>query len=146
MKYADLSKNRTSDYVFDWSTMLSFEGNTAPYLLYAYARIKSILRKQMDTDSQATIGELAASEERQLLIKVLQLPEIVQAVGEDCFPNQLCNYLFELAGVFMRFYENCPILKAEASVQRSRLALAALTAETLSQGLDLLGIETLERM
>ncbi len=81
-----------------------------------------------------------------MLIKVLQLPEIVQAVGEDCCPNQLCNYLYELAGVFMRFYENCPILKADAEVKESRLALATLTAEALSQGLDLLGIASLERM
>ncbi|MEQ8408392.1 MAG: arginine--tRNA ligase [Gammaproteobacteria bacterium] len=146
VKYADLSKNRTSDYIFDWSTMLSFEGNTAPYLLYAYARIKSVLRKQNAEHTSLCIVALDAPEERQLLIKTLQLAEIVRAVGEDCFPNQLCNYLFELSGTFMRFYESCPILKAEPDVQQSRLALAALTAETLQQGLNLLGIETLERM
>lgn len=146
VKYADLSKNRTSDYVFDWSTMLSFDGNTAPYLLYAYARIRSILRKDSVAAGANHLGDISEPQERQLLIKVLQLPEIVQAVSEDCYPNQLCNYLHELAGVFMRFYENCPILKAEAEVKESRLALAALTAETLSQGLDLLGIATLERM
>ncbi len=152
VKYADLSKNRTSDYVFDWSTMLSFDGNTAPYMLYAYARIKSILRKQdSDASSQQnkgamTLSSIDAAEERMLLIKILQMPEIVQMVADDCYPNQLCNYLFELAGIFMRFYESCPILKAEAPLRESRLALASLTAETLKQGLSLLGIEPLERM
>lgn len=152
VKYADLSKNRTSDYVFDWSTMLSFDGNTAPYMLYAYARIKSILRKQ-DSDPSVDqnkgamrLSSIDAPEERMLLMKILQMPEIVQMVGDDCYPNQLCNYLFELAGIFMRFYESCPILKAEAPLRESRLALASLTAETLKQGLSLLGIEPLERM
>lgn len=145
VKYADLSKNRTSDYIFDWSTMLSFEGNTAPYLLYAYARIKSILRKEPDSTFSG-IGELTHVEERDLLIKILQLAEIVEAVGRDCYPNQLCNYLFELSGLFMRFYENCPILKAESAVKETRLAICAITANTLHQGLDLLGIETLEQM
>ena len=145
VKYADLSKNRTSDYIFDWSTMLSFEGNTAPYLLYAYARIKSILRKEPGSTFK-DIGELAAAEERELLLKILQIAEVVEAVGKDCFPNQLCNYLFELSGLFMRFYENCPILKAEPELKQSRLALCAIAAETLHQGLGLLGIETLEQM
>ncbi len=104
-----------------------------------------MLRKQNGNESPV-ISVLEASEERQLLMKILQLAEVVRAVGEDCFPNQLCNYLFELSGTFMRFYESCPILKAEPEVQNSRLALAALTAEALQQGLDLLGIETLERM
>jgi arginyl-tRNA synthetase len=145
VKYADLSKNRTSDYIFDWSTMLSFEGNTAPYLLYAYARIKSILRKEPNGISSG-MGELNHVEERDLVIKILQLGEIVEAVGKDCYPNQLCNYLFELSGLFMRFYENCPILKAEPKVKETRLAICAITANTLNQGLDLLGIETLEQM
>ncbi|HAU23476.1 MAG TPA: arginine--tRNA ligase, partial [Gammaproteobacteria bacterium] len=145
VKYADLSKNRTSDYIFDWSTMLSFEGNTAPYLLYAYARIKSILRKEPDITS-SVMGDLNHVEERDLVIKILQLAEIVEAVGKDCYPNQLCNYLFELSGLFMRFYENCPILKAESAVKETRLAICAITANTLHQGLDLLGIETLEQM
>lgn len=146
VKYADLSKNRTSDYVFDWSTMLSFDGNTAPYLLYAYARIKSILRKQNATPDVLTISSVKESAERQLLLKILQLPEIILAVAEECYPNQLCNYLFELSGVFMRFYESCPILKAEPAIRDSRLALAALTANALQEGLQLLGIDTLERM
>ena len=146
VKYADLSKNRTSDYVFDWSTMLAFEGNTAPYLMYAYARIKSILRKDEAQGFEQSIQSISEPEERLLLLKILQLDEIVQAVGNECFPNQLCNYLYELAGLFMRFYEACPILKASKTVKGSRLALASLTAETLRVGLDLLGIETLEQM
>ena len=146
VKYADLSKNRTSDYVFDWSTMLAFEGNTAPYLMYAYARIKSILRKDEAQGFEQSIQSISEPEERLLLLKILQLDEIVQAVANECFPNQLCNYLYELAGLFMRFYEACPILKASKTIKSSRLALAALTAETLRVGLDLLGIETLEQM
>ena len=146
VKYADLSKNRTSDYIFDWSTMLSFEGNTAPYLLYAYARIRSILGKEEVSAGHYMIAQARAREERLLLVKILQLPEVVQAVAQDCYPNQLCNYLYELAGLFMRFYEACPILKAEPAVRDSRLGLCRLTAGALHQGLDLLGIETLERM
>lgn len=146
VKYADLSKNRTSDYVFDWATMLSFDGNTAPYLMYAYARIRSILRKQDPSSKIDQITSLAEKEERRLLLKILQLSEIVLAVSGDCYPNQLCTYLYELAVAFMRFYEACPILKAEEETRNSRLALAALTAEALNQGLDLLGIETLEQM
>ncbi|MCH7815868.1 MAG: arginine--tRNA ligase [Proteobacteria bacterium] len=146
VKYAELSKNRTSDYIFDWSTMLSFEGNTAPYLMYAYARIKSILVKPGATLKKYQITSLSEKAERDLLLKILQLPEIVEAVATDCYPNQLCNYLYELAGSFMRFYEACPILKAAQEIRESRLALATLTAAALSQSLDLLGIETLEQM
>ena len=146
VKYADLSKNRTSDYIFDWSTMLSFEGNTAPYLMYAYARIKSILAKASGEKRYTLITILESSEERLLLIKLLQFPEIIDSVALDCFPNQLCNYLHELAGLFMRFYEACPILKAKDALQDSRLALAEFTSQTLKEGLDLLGIETLEKM
>ena len=146
VKYADLSKNRTSDYIFDWSSMLSFEGNTAPYLMYAYARIKSILQKQETALEQYSITSIDTQEERDLLLKNLQMPEVIEMVAADCYPNLLCNYLYELAGKFMRFYEACPILKAEVESRNSRLSLAALTAETLQQGLDLLGIETLERM
>ncbi len=146
VKYSDLSKNRNSDYIFDWSSMLSFDGNTAPYMLYAYARISSILRRREGEPSDNNRISVKETEERALLMKTLQFPEVVQAVGRDCLPNQLCNYLYELAGSFMRFYENCPILKADDEIRDSRLALARLTAETLHQGLDLLGIRTLERM
>ncbi len=146
VKYADLSKNRMSDYVFDWSTMLSFEGNTAPYLLYACTRIKSLLRKQEDDSGGNELTELTQPEERALLLKALQLPEIVEVVARECYPNLLCSYLYELSGAFMRFYEACPVLKAEPNIRNSRLALASLTEQTLEQGLDLLGIKTLERM
>ncbi len=149
VKYADLSKNRNSDYIFDWGAMLSFDGNTAPYMLYACARIRSILRRP-EVEGKvagARLGELSAAEERALAMKLLQFPETVQMVGNDCLPSHLCLYLFELAGVFMRFYENCPILTAETEAQQlNRLALASLTVETLDRGLGLLGIKTLQRM
>ena len=149
VKYADLSKNRTSDYLFDWSSMLSFEGNTAPYLMYAYARIKTLLAKQaVDTDGIIRFPEslALAPEERALLLKSLQLAETIDAVAHDCFPNTLSNYLYELSGSFMRFYEACPIQGTDASTRTNRLSLCVLASETLKQGLDLLGIETLERM
>jgi arginyl-tRNA synthetase len=126
--------------------MLSFEGNTAPYLLYAYARIRSILRKQNSGLESVQITSVSESTERNLLLKIMQLSEVVDMVARDCYPNLLCNYLYELAGLFMRFYESCPILKADTQLRDSRLALSALTAATLKQGLDLLGIETLEKM
>lgn len=146
VKYAELSKSRTSDYVFEWSSMLSFEGNTAPYLLYAFARINSLLSKEPEFNNSMAVSLISVSEERNLLIKVLQFPEIVNTVSADCYPNLLCNYLYELAGIFMRFYEACPILKADKPIKSSRIALASLTAATLKEGLDLLGIETLEKM
>lgn len=147
VKYADLSKNRTSDYIFDWKNMLSFDGNTAPYLLYAFARIQSVIRR-LDQEgvkpgSQITIS---ADAERNLVLKICQFSEVLQQMGKDCYPNQLCQYLYELSGTFMKFYENCPILKAEPSLRESRLAVAALTAEVLKQGLNLLGIEPLNKM
>ncbi|MCK5918916.1 MAG: arginine--tRNA ligase [Cocleimonas sp.] len=145
VKYADLSKNRSSDYIFNWDTMLSFEGNTAPYLQYAYARIQSIFRKAGEIDHNAPLN-LQDAAEKQLAVKLLQLSEAVEVVAKDGTPNILCNYLFELAGNFMTFYEACPILKAESDIKNSRLKLAKLTAQTLGTGLDLLGIETLERM
>ena len=146
VKYSDLSKSRISDYVFDWSTMLSFEGNTAPYLMYAYARIKSILNKAEANGSNDKILLLTSPEERLLLIKILQFPETVNTVSLECYPNLLCNYLYELSGLFMRFYELCPILKAEETIKFSRLALCGLASSTLNEGLNLLGIETLEKM
>jgi arginyl-tRNA synthetase len=145
VKYADLSKNRTSDYIFNWDTMLSFEGNTAPYLQYAYTRIQSIFRKagEIDKHAKITLNEVA---ERQLASKLLQLSETVEVVAKDGTPNFLCNYLFELAGNFMSFYEACPIMKADENLKQSRLKLALLTAETLKTGLGLLGIDVMERM
>ncbi|MDH7943152.1 arginine--tRNA ligase [Pseudohongiella sp. SYSU M77423] len=147
VKYAELSKNRTSDYIFDWSTMLSFDGNTAPYMLYAYARIQSVVRRlEAEGVKPGSQIQAIAAEERALLLKILQLSEAVRQVGQDCYANQLCQYLFELAGLFMKFYESCPILKSEPEIQASRLALASLTAQTLREGMNLLGIEPLQQM
>lgn len=147
IKYAELSKNRLTDYVFDWDTMLSFEGNTAPYLQYAYTRIRSVFRKAA-IDPLKLTGSIFINEplEMQLGLKLLQFSETLEAVTEDYQANILCNYLFELAGLFMSFYEACPILKAEPEISNSRLMLADLTARVLQQGLDLLGIETVEQM
>lgn len=146
IKYADLSKNRNSDYIFDWDNMLSFEGNTAPYLLYAYARIQSIFKREklnINNDFQISLSE---PEEKTLALKLLQFTEVVELLLADCYPNQLCLYLYDLAGNFMSFYEACPVLKSEGTVKESRLGLCQLSAFTLQQGLSLLGIETLEQM
>jgi len=146
VKYADLCKNRNSDYIFDWDSMLSFEGNTAPYLLYAYARIHSIFRKAaFNPDTNYTIT-LNAPAEIMLALKLLQFTETVETLAQDCLPNQLCLYLYELAGIYMKFYESCPVLKAEGAERESRLGLCHVTARTLHQGLELLGISTLEQM
>jgi arginyl-tRNA synthetase len=147
VKYADLSKNRTSDYVFNWDTMLSFEGNTAPYLLYAYSRVASIVkRSEMDVASLTGDISIVADQERALAVKLCQFEEAIQQVVNDGMPHFLCAYLYDLAGTFMTFYEACPILNAEDDVKQSRLQLALNTASTLKLGLSLLGIETLERM
>jgi arginyl-tRNA synthetase len=148
IKYAELSKNRTTDYIFDWDTMLSFEGNTAPYLQYAYTRIRSIFRRADIKPDTLHNSRLLLTEplELELGVKLMQLPETLEAVAEDFQANILCNYLFELAGTFMSFYEACPILKAEEGVRDSRLLLSDLTANTLKKGLDLLGIEVVEQM
>lgn len=150
VKYADLSKTRTNDYVFDWEAMLSFEGNTAPYLQYAFTRIQSIFRKA-DVNEQDLVGfKFAVSEpsERALALMISQFPDVVQQIAEKAMPHELCNYLFELCGRFMSFYEACPILKdsVELPVREARLKLAKLTADTISQSLDLLGIATVQKM
>ncbi|EDJ89140.1 arginine--tRNA ligase [Haemophilus influenzae] len=149
VKYADLSKNRTTDYVFDWDNMLSFEGNTAPYMQYAYTRIRSIFNKT-DINSTALLAApltIKDDKERTLAIKLLQFEEAVQTVGKEGTPHVLCAYLYELAGIFSSFYEHCPILNAEdESIKLSRLKLALLTEKTLKQGLTLLGIKTVEKM
>ncbi|EDK10902.1 arginyl-tRNA synthetase [Haemophilus influenzae PittII] len=148
VKYADLSKNRTTDYVFDWDNMLSFEGNTAPYMQYAYTRIRSIFNKT-DINSTALLAApltIKDDKERTLAIKLLQFEEAVQTVGKEGTPHVLCAYLYELAGIFSSFYEHCPILNAEdEAVKLSRLKLALLTEKTLKQGLTLLGIKTVEK-
>ncbi len=148
VKYADLSKHRTTDYIFDWDNMLAFEGNTAPYMQYAYTRVASIFAKA-GVSMEDIAGELVVSQEKEkaLTVKLLQFEEAVQSVAREGQPHILCSYLFELAGQFSSFYEACPILTAEEeSVKQSRLKLAALTAKTIRQGLALLGINTLERM
>lgn len=147
IKYADLSKHRTTDYVFDWDLMLSFDGNTAPYLQYAYTRIASIFNKAQ-LDPSTLQGEIVLSEphEKRLAVQLLQFEEALQTVANDALPHVLCSYLFDLAGLFSSFYENCPILSADAASKESRLQLADLTARTIKTGLSLLGINTLERM
>jgi arginyl-tRNA synthetase len=149
VKYADLLPNRQSDYIFSWDKMLALQGNTAPYLLYAYARIKSIFRKNEVGSSLVTRHSslaLAAPEEIALAKHLLNFGLTLEAVAEEYRPNFLCNYLFELAGKFTGFYENCPVLKAEGAVRESRLALCDLTARVLKQGLDVLGIDVVEQM
>lgn len=148
VKYADLSKHRTSDYSFNFDQMLSFEGNTAPYLLYAYTRVSGVFRK-LGGAFDASQGRilLEAPQEQDLAARLAQFAEILNNVAEKGTPHVLCAYLYDLAGLFSSFYENCPILGAEnPEQQQSRLRLAALTGRTLKQGLDLLGLETLERM
>ncbi len=149
VKYSDLSKNRTTDYVFDWDNMLTFEGNTAPYMLYAYSRIQSIFRKAGVQAEQLDGSIILAHEKEEALAnKLLQFNDAVQGVASKGMPHLLCSYLFELAGAFMSFYEACPINKDDVSAEEkaSRLRLCAATANTLKVGLSLLGIETLERM
>jgi arginyl-tRNA synthetase len=148
VKYADLLPNRQSDYVFSWDKMLALQGNTAPYLQYAYARIKSIFRKgeTSNIEHRTSNIELAAAEEIALARHLLNFGLTLEAVAEEYRPNFLCNYLLELAGHFTRFYENCPVLKSEGVTRESRLVLCDLTAKVLKQGLNVLGIETLEQM
>lgn len=150
VKYADMLPNRQSDYVFSWDKMLAFQGNTAPYLLYAYARIQSMFRKAESDGSQPAPNAaitLAAPQEITLARHLLNFGIVLQALLDDHRPNYLCNYLYELAGCFTSFYENCPVLKAASDAERaSRLALCDLTARVLRQGLKVLGIETIEKM
>ncbi|WP_437325498.1 arginine--tRNA ligase [Sorangium sp. So ce381] len=147
VKYADLSSDRIKDYVFDWDRMLAFEGNTAPYLMYAHARIRSIFRKAgVESPREAGIV-LSEPAERALVLELLRFGAVLEDVAATLEPHRLCGYLFELAGSFTTFYERCPVLRAESDeVRRSRLALCDLTAEVLAKGLGLLGIEAPERM
>ena len=145
VKYADLSKNRTSDYVFDWDSMLSFEGNTAPYLQYAYTRVQSVFRKAGEWDAAAQ-PVLSEPLEKQLAVELLKFEDVLQSAADTAYPHYLAAYLYQVATLFSRFYEACPILKAEGAARNSRLQLAKLTGDTLKQGLELLGIETLEVM
>ena len=149
VKYADLSKNRTSDYVFDWDNMLAFEGNTAPYMLYAVTRIMSIFRKA-GVSAESLTGEvkLEHDAERDLALKLNRLSETVESAGREGMPHLLCTYLYEIAGAFMKFYEACPVNKdgVAEETRNSRLLICAQTAKTLELGLGLLGIETVEQM
>ncbi len=164
VKYADLAQNRNSDYVFSWEKMLSLEGNTAPYMQYAYARIRSIFRKgggpapdemQGQTPLPQTTTARKTSQspffiqepaERQLAVRLLQWPEAISAVADECLPSILCSYLYDLAGAFTSFYENCPVLKSDEPIRSSRLALCDITARVIKTGLGLLGIGTIEQM
>lgn len=149
VKYADLSKNRTTDYIFDWDNMLAFEGNTAPYMQYAYTRVLSVFRKADVDENALAAAPVVITEEReaQLAARLLQFEETLTVVAREGTPHVMCSYLYDLAGLFSGFYEHCPILSAESEETRnSRLKLALLTAKTLKLGLDTLGIETVERM
>ena len=151
VKYADLSQNRLSDYVFDWSKMLAMNGNTATYLQYAYARIQSIFRRgevrPEEIRERAPAVSLAHPAERGLGLRLLRLPETLQLAADELKPNILTDYLFDLASSYSKFFEECPVLKADSAERRdSRLALCDLTAQTLKFGLGLLGIDVVDRM
>ena len=149
VKYADLSKTRTNDYIFDWDSMLSFEGNTAPYLQYAYTRIVSIFRRaEIELSSFDAAIAVELPQERALALHLLGFEDLLAQVAKECYPHLLCSYLYELASLFMSFYEAAPILKegVAPAVKASRLALAKRSADTLALGLELLGIETMQRM
>lgn len=151
VKYADLLPNRQTNYVFSWDKMLALNGNTAPYLQYAYARIQSIFRKgnvqaQSSNSAAANTLRLEAPEEISLAKHLLKLDLVLEAVAEEYRPNFLCNYLYELAGHFTSFYENCPVLKSEPAQRESRLMLCDVTARVLKLGLNVLGIEALDQM
>ena len=148
VKYADLSTDRVRDYVFDWDRMLSFDGNTAPYLQYAHARIRSIFRRAGVDPRSVDPSAIALAEpaERELALRILATPSVIAEATSSQSPHRLCTHLFDLAQAFTGFYEHCPVLKVDEPVRGSRLALCDLTARTLSTGLDLLGIEAPERM
>jgi arginyl-tRNA synthetase len=149
IKYADLSNDRLKDYVFDWNRMLSFDGNTAPYLMYAHARCRSILRKAGTAESgrAGSAGfQIDAPQERALALELLQFAGTVERTAESLQPHRLCTHLYDLAGAFTAFFEACPVLKAEEPARSSRLGLCALTARVLAQGLGLLGIAAPEQM
>ncbi len=148
VKYADLLPNRQSDYIFSWDKMLALQGNTAPYLLYAYTRTRSLARKATETGVSVARGgiRLQAPEEIALARQLLNFGLVLEAVADDYRPNYLCNYLYELAGDLSRFWENCPALKADEPERSSRLQLTELTGRVLRQGFEVLGIEVLEQM
>ncbi len=149
VKYADLSKTRTNDYVFNWDNMLRFEGNTSPYLQFAYARIRSIFRKaNEDMESFRSKVQLNEKHEYALALKIMQFSEAIEQVAQEAYPHVLCNYLYDLSAIFMAFYESCPVLKSDidTELRNSRLLLCKMTANTLQIGLELLGIKVMQRM
>jgi len=146
LKYADLSINRQSNYIFDWDKMLSLDGNTALYMQYAYARINSILNKAGVFEEEIPL--LSDTLEHQLALKVIQLEDVLQKAYQEAMPHLIANYLYELATLFMKFYEQNPILKdgVEEKTKKSRLVLAKATANTIKTALAILGIRVLERI
>ncbi|MDJ0771069.1 MAG: arginine--tRNA ligase [Ilumatobacter sp.] len=148
VKYADLSTDRIKDYVFDWNRMLSFDGNTAPYLQYAHARICSIFRRAEVDRTDLRRAEIVVGEpqERQLAQRLLAFPTALDDTMATYSPHKLCTYLFDLAQDFTSFYEHCPVVKAAEPVRSSRLELCDLTARTLDRGLGLLGIDAPQAM
>ncbi|MBW4517408.1 MAG: arginine--tRNA ligase [Timaviella obliquedivisa GSE-PSE-MK23-08B] len=149
IKYADLSQNRTSSYVFSYDKMLALQGNTAPYMLYAYVRVQGISRKGgVDFEQLGANCAIALQDETELTLAkyLLQFDEALSEVEVDLLPNRLCQYLFELSQKFNQFYDRCPVLSAEEPLRTSRLVLCDLTARTIKLGLSLLGIAVLERM
>jgi arginyl-tRNA synthetase len=146
IKYADLSQNRVSDYIFSWERMLAMQGNTAPYLLYAYVRIRSIMRQSESTFDAGKVLLLQENAEFELAKFALRFGEAVETSLNDYRPNALCEYLFQLAQKFTSFYDACPVRSSEEPLRSSRLQLCQLTADILQRGLGLLGIETVEQM
>lgn len=149
IKYSDLSQNRTSNYIFNLERMLALQGNTAPYMMNAYVRVRGIGRKGgIDFNALGEAQSVCLQEEFEFTLAkhILQLDEILAEIDKDLLPNRLCQYLFELSQKFNQFYENCPVLKAEEPIRTSRLILSDLTARTIELGLSLLGIPVLDRL
>lgn len=146
IKYADLANDRIKDYVFDWKRMLVFDGNTAPYLMYAPARIRSILRKAAEAGAEPGAVVITAPQERTLALAVLQLAGRIDRTAETLQPHRICAFLYDIATSFTAFYEGCPVLKSEGATRASRLALCEVVARTLALDLDLLGIVAPDQM
>jgi arginyl-tRNA synthetase len=147
VKYADLSSERIRDYVFDVERMLSFEGNTAPYLQNAFVRIQSIFRNAGDAATEHGSLRIEHASERALAVHVLRFPRVVASVATTLEPHRLCGYLYDLASAFHVFYHACRVLNAETEeIRKSRLELCRLVSRTLALGLSLLGIPVIDRM